>query len=163
MDMQFDNFCFGSLQIDGSTYEHDVIIDRGEIRKRHKKTPKKLREDFGHTPLSVGEDIPWKCDRLVVGIGAYGGLPAMREVRREAERRKVKLLILPMIQAIEALQQDPDDTYAILTLSAASIESVLGERWPVSFKKSPHFWPSLAETPTPEAGYRGQVITSTLL
>jgi hypothetical protein len=38
----------------------------------------------------------------------------MREVRREAERRNVKLLILPTIQAIEALQQDTDDTNAIL-------------------------------------------------
>ena len=28
--MQFDNFSFGSIQIDGSTYEHDVVIDRGE-------------------------------------------------------------------------------------------------------------------------------------
>jgi hypothetical protein len=32
--MRFDKFSFGSIQIDGSTYEHDVIIDRGEIRKR---------------------------------------------------------------------------------------------------------------------------------
>lgn len=31
--MTFDNFSFGSLRIDGSTYEHDVVIDRGQIRK----------------------------------------------------------------------------------------------------------------------------------
>jgi hypothetical protein len=112
--MQFENFSFGSLRIDGSTYEQDVMIDRGEIRKRRKKPSKKFRENFGHTPLSVEEDIPWKCDRLVVGTGAYGRLPVMKEVQWEAERRKVKLLILPTIQAIEALQQDPDDTNAIL-------------------------------------------------
>ncbi len=35
--MQFDNFSFCSIQIDGSTYEHDVVIDRGEISKRKKK------------------------------------------------------------------------------------------------------------------------------
>jgi hypothetical protein len=29
--MRFDKFSFGSIQIDGSTYEHDVVIDRGEI------------------------------------------------------------------------------------------------------------------------------------
>jgi hypothetical protein len=34
--MRFDKFSFGSIQIDGSTYEHDVIIDRAEIRKRKK-------------------------------------------------------------------------------------------------------------------------------
>lgn len=114
INMQFENFSFGFLRIDGSTYEQDVMIDRGEIRKRRKKPSKKFRENFGHTPLSLEEDVPWKCDRLVVGTGAYGRLPVMKEVQREAERRKVKLLILPTIQAIEALQQDPDDTNAIL-------------------------------------------------
>jgi len=56
--MQFKDFCFGSLQIDGTTYEHDVVIDRGKISKRKKKPSKKFRADFGHTPLSVKEGIP---------------------------------------------------------------------------------------------------------
>ena len=73
--MQFLNFSFGSIQIDGSTYENDVVIDRGEISKRKKKLSKKFRDDFGHTPLSVEENIPWKCRQLVVGTGAYGRLP----------------------------------------------------------------------------------------
>ena len=34
--MQFDSFSFGSLQIDGNTYEHDVVIDQQKIRKRKK-------------------------------------------------------------------------------------------------------------------------------
>jgi hypothetical protein len=112
--MGFDKFSFGSLQIDGSTYEHDVVIDCGEIRKRKKKPSKKFREQFGHTPLSVEENIPWKCRQLVIGKGAYGRLPVMEEVRREAERRKIKLLVLPTIQAIELLNQNPKDTNAIL-------------------------------------------------
>ena len=53
--MHFDKFAFGSIQIDGSTYEHDVVIDRGEVSKRKKKPSKKFREQFGHTPLSVEE------------------------------------------------------------------------------------------------------------
>ena len=76
--MHFDNFSFGSLRIDGSTYEHDVVIDRGKIRKRQKRPSKKFREDFGHTPLSIEEDIPWKCARLVIGTGACSSLPACR-------------------------------------------------------------------------------------
>ena len=49
--MRFGRFSFGSIQIDGSTYEHDVIIDRGEIRKRKKKPSKKFREQFGLVPI----------------------------------------------------------------------------------------------------------------
>jgi|GraSoiStandDraft_51_1057287.scaffolds.fasta_scaffold1175693_1 hypothetical protein len=51
--MQFDNFSFGSIQIDGSTYEYDVVIDRGEISKRKKKASKQFREEFGHTPSAI--------------------------------------------------------------------------------------------------------------
>ena len=29
--MHFDKFSFGSLQIDGQMYKHDVVIDRGEV------------------------------------------------------------------------------------------------------------------------------------
>ena len=32
--MRFEDFSFGSIRIDGTTYEHDVVIDRGQIRKR---------------------------------------------------------------------------------------------------------------------------------
>ncbi len=112
--MHFGKFSFGSLEIDGSTYEHDVVIDHGEIRKRKKKPSKKFRDDFGHTPLSIEEEIPWKCRQLVIGTGAYGRLPVMEEVRCEAERYKIKLLVLPTTGAIEVLKQNPKDTNAIL-------------------------------------------------
>ncbi len=112
--MRFDKFAFGSIQIDGSTYEHDVVIDRGKIRKRKKKPSKKFREEFGHTPLSVEEKIPWKCRQLVVGTGAYGGLPVMEEIKQEAQRRKIELLVLPTTEAIKTLQQGAKDANAVL-------------------------------------------------
>ena len=112
--MHIQDFSFGSIRIDGTTYEHDVVIESREIRERKKKPSKKFRDDFGHTPLSVEEDIPWKCRRLIIGTGSYGRLPVMREVKREAERRKVELLIVPTAQAIEELRQDTKGTNAIL-------------------------------------------------
>lgn len=112
--MKFGHFSFGSIQIDDTTYEHDVIIDRGEILKRKKKPSKRFQDEFGHTPLSVEEDIPWKCKQLIIGTGASGRLPVMEEVKREARRRHVELLVLPTAEAIARLGQDPDDTNAIL-------------------------------------------------
>jgi hypothetical protein len=32
--MRFEKFSFGSIRIDGVTYQHDVVIDRGDVRKR---------------------------------------------------------------------------------------------------------------------------------
>jgi hypothetical protein len=112
--MRITSFSFGEIRIDGTTHEHDVVIERGKVAKRKKKASKKFRDSFGHTPLSLAEEIPWKCRRLVVGTGAYGGLPVMDEVKREAARRNIELLILPTAQAIETLNQDAEATNAIL-------------------------------------------------
>jgi hypothetical protein len=55
-EMRFEKFSFGSIRIDGTTHEHDIIIDRGEIRKRQKKPSKQFRDQFGRTPLSLEEN-----------------------------------------------------------------------------------------------------------
>lgn len=111
--MRFDKFSFGSICIDGVTYENDVVIDRGKVRKRKKKPSRKFRDAFGHTPLSIEENIPWKCRRLVIGTGT-GALPVMKEVTEEARRRKIEVVVLPTKQAIETLEQNPGKTNAIL-------------------------------------------------
>ena len=112
--MRFEGFSFGSIKIDGMTHQYDVVIDRGHVHKRKKKPSKKFRDAFGHTPLSVKEDIPWKCRRLVVGTGAYGALPVMEELKDAAVEHHVELMILPTKEAIEVLKRDPDGTNAIL-------------------------------------------------
>ena len=92
--MRFEDLSFGSIRIDGVTYNSDVVIDRGKIRKRKKKPSRQFRDAFGHRPLSVGEKIPWRCRRLVIGTGG-GALLVVPEVKREANRQKVKLLSVP--------------------------------------------------------------------
>ncbi len=112
--MHFGTFKFGSIQLDGVTYEYDVVIDHGHIRKRKKKPSKRFRSSYGHTPLSTAEDIPWQCRRLVVGMGAHGALPIMDEVEREAQARQAELLEIPTEQAIEELIKGGKETNAIL-------------------------------------------------
>ena len=90
-----------------------MVIDRGTVRKRKKKPSRPFRDAFGHTPLSVEEQIPWKCAQLVIGTGS-GGLPVMKEVKQEATRRKIRLLVLPTSKAIKTSNENPDKTNAIL-------------------------------------------------
>ncbi len=111
--MRFESFSFGSIRIDGATHAHDVVIDRGEVHKRKKKPSKKYRDAFGHTPVSLDERIPWRCQRLVIGTGE-GALPVMDEVKAEARKRKVELLVLPTAKAILVLRRRLRDTNAIL-------------------------------------------------
>jgi len=112
--MRFQSFEFGSIRIDGKTYDHDVVVDRGVIRRRDKKASRSLRSAYGHTPLSLSENIPWECRRLVVGTGAHGALPLVPELRREADRRSVELVALPTADAIALLEKDSEGTNAVL-------------------------------------------------
>jgi hypothetical protein len=102
--MHFDKFSFGTLEIDGNTYTKDVVIDRGKVHKRKKAASRKFRDEFGHTPLSNKEEIPWNCKSLVIGTGIYGRLPVMDEVTLEAKRRHVKLIIVPTSEALGLLE-----------------------------------------------------------
>jgi hypothetical protein len=112
--VEFGRFDFGTIEIDGTRYEHDVVIDHGSVRKRRKGPSKPHRARYGHTPLSLAEEIPWNCRRLVVGSGAHGALPVMEEVTEEASRRHVRLVVLPTAQALEQLRGGGSDTNAIL-------------------------------------------------
>lgn len=100
---------FGELEIDGRRYAHDVVIDRGRVRRRHKRPSRVFRDRFGHTPLSVAEQLPWTGQRLIVGTGADGALPVMDEVVEEARRRGVKLEMLPTADACRRIGELGDD------------------------------------------------------
>ena len=115
--MQLDEFRFGAIRIDGVTLTSDVVIDRGDVRKRKKKASKPFRDRFGHTPLSVEENIPWRCQTLVVGTGAEGALPVMKEVKREAERRGVELIAVPTPKAVALLNRRAKRVNAVLHLT----------------------------------------------
>ena len=115
--MRFSDYSFGSVRVDGVVFDHDLIIDRGKVRKRSKGASRKFRSTYGHTPLSAAEDIPWRCHRLVIGTGAAGALPVMNDVHEQARRREVDLVIAPTAQAISLLAKTTKATDAILHLT----------------------------------------------
>jgi hypothetical protein len=112
--MRIDRFAFGTIVIDGETYRRDVVLDRGQVRPRKKKPSKRFRAEFGHTPLSPEEKIPWNCEQLVIGTGAQGSLPVMPAVLEEAKRRGVEVAILTTPKAVKLLQKEPGRTNAVL-------------------------------------------------
>ncbi len=94
---------FGEIELAGRRYDYDLTIDAGNVRKRAKKPSKPFRDRYGHTPLSVLEEIPWGGARLIIGTGVHGSLPVMPEVYREAEKRGVELVTVPLEKALEML------------------------------------------------------------
>ena len=113
--MRVDAYEFGRITIDGVAYDHDVVIEGGTIRKRKKRPSKPRKEEFGHTPLTAAEDIPWSARRLWIGTGAYGRLPVAEDLREEARRRGVQLLMKATPELAKLINEAlPPDTNLIL-------------------------------------------------
>jgi hypothetical protein len=106
---------FGVIEVDGQRFEHDVVLDRGVIRKRKKGPSKVHRERYGHTPLSADEAIPWSASVLIIGTGASGQLPIMPELYEEARRHGVQVVAEPTEDACQRLRSaDSKDVSAVL-------------------------------------------------
>ena len=106
---------FGSIEVDGLRYEHDIVIDGGTVRKRKKKPSKPYRSEFGHTPLSAHEELPWRGGQLIIGTGAYGSLPITPDVNKEADRRGVTLIAVPTREACQLISDlDASQVHAVL-------------------------------------------------
>jgi hypothetical protein len=106
---------FGLVEIDGQTYDYDVLVERGRVSPRHKKASKPQRDRYGHTPLTTAEPLPWHCRQLIVGTGAEGRLPVTPEVIEEAGRRGIELLMLPTAEACARLSTaDLEETAAVI-------------------------------------------------
>jgi hypothetical protein len=113
--MKINLVSFGELDIEGERYDHDVVIEKGEVRKRNKKPSKPYRAQYGDTPLSAAEDIPWHGKKLYIGTGTYGSLPVLPEVYEEAERKGVEVVALPTEKVCKLVKElKPKDTNAIL-------------------------------------------------
>ena len=98
--MKAKKLSFGSINIDGKNYFKDIVIHKGKIKKRKKKESKKFRGRFGHTPLSILENIPWDCKKLIIGTGHNSALPVMNEVKEKAKNKGVELVLKSTPDAI---------------------------------------------------------------
>jgi hypothetical protein len=96
---------FGLIEIDGERFDHDVVIEKGRIRKRKKGPSKRLRGEYGHTPLTSEEKIPWSAPVLIVGTGASGQLPIADDFYREASDRGVEVVARPTPEACKLLAE----------------------------------------------------------
>ncbi len=103
---------FGLIEIDGKRYDRDVVVEAGEVRRRKKGPSKPRKAEFGHTPLTSDEAIPWSGRQLIVGTGASGQLPITDDLYREAARRGVEIIARPTAEACELISASDDPSVA---------------------------------------------------
>ena len=95
--MKIDGTTFGSITIDGKTYDHDVLVRLSEkVEKRKKKLSKRL---YG-TSHTVSEDeakfvLEKGCKQLIFGTGHDGMRPCRRRRQRTSNKRGCKVIAEP--------------------------------------------------------------------
>lgn len=108
--MKVDHFSFGTITLDGKTFKEDIVIinkkGKSKILLRNKEPSRIYKEKFGHTPLTIFENIDLSVDTIIVGTGVYGSLPVTKEFIREAELKNIKLHIFKTDYALNFINTE---------------------------------------------------------
>lgn len=102
MKPQIDGTEFGSITIEGSEIEHDVLIMlSGEIRKRKKKLSKAVFGTSHTLSLEEAEYIFEKgAERLIIGSGQNGMVALSEEASGFFKQKGVRVDLSPTPEAI---------------------------------------------------------------
>ena len=104
MKPHIDKTRFGSITIDGETFDHDVVIRlSGKVKKRKKKLSK-ARYGTSHTvSLDEAKHIyDDGAERLIIGNGHYGALELSDEAANFFKTNGCSVDLLPTPQAVAA-------------------------------------------------------------
>jgi hypothetical protein len=101
--MKIDSTTFGAITIDGTTYQHDVVVRlSGEVVKRKKKLSKKF---YGTSHVLSKDEAKYLfekgCDQVVIGSGQMGNVHLSPEAEAYFERKGCEVLLRPTPEAIQ--------------------------------------------------------------
>lgn len=109
--MTIKETAFGSITIDGKTYEYDVLIDMsGKVHKRKKKLSKEIYGTSHVISLAEAEHVFEKgCETLFIGAG-QDGLTVHLSDEAEAffKKKNCNVVRKPTPKAIKAFNESKD-------------------------------------------------------
>ena len=102
MNPRIDGTKFGSITIDGTDIEHDVLIRlSGGIKKRKKKLSKAVFGTSHIISLEEAEHIFEKgAERLIIGSGHDGNVTLSKEAAEYFQKEGVRVDLSPTPEAI---------------------------------------------------------------
>ena len=106
MKPHIDSTAFGSITIDGTVFEHDVVIDTtGTVTKRKKRLSKAI---YGTSHTISLQEAEYVCgrnvhaDQVIIGSGQQDNVRLSPEAAAYLERRNCRVELLPTPEAITA-------------------------------------------------------------
>src|SRR4249919_2607676 len=100
--MEIESTAFGSITIDGKTYDHDVIIRlSGEVVRRKKKLSKKY---YGTSHVVSKDEAKFVfekgCEQLILGSGQEGNVQLSTEAEASFAKKGCTALLQLTPEAI---------------------------------------------------------------
>lgn len=89
------NYRFGSVEIDGEFYDHDVIYYQGRVAKWWRKNGHKVSRD------DIDSLLRQKPDIVVFGTGATGAMELGEEARAALEKAGIEVHAEETAHAVE--------------------------------------------------------------
>ncbi|MET7398032.1 MTH938/NDUFAF3 family protein [Dactylosporangium sp. NPDC005572] len=109
MTARIDTTAFGSITIDGTIVEHDVVIrPRRQVTKRKKKLSKAV---YGTSHIISVQEARYVCEqaagsgRLIIGSAQRGNVALSAEVAAYLKRRKCRVVLMPTPEVIKIWNQ----------------------------------------------------------
>lgn len=104
MKPSIDQTSFGSITIEGTVFEHDVIIRlNGQVEKRKKKLSKAIYGTSHIMSLDEAKHVYEKgTQRLIIGTGQYDNVTLSDEAADYFKRKQCPVELLPTPTAIGA-------------------------------------------------------------
>jgi hypothetical protein len=105
--MEIEGTTFGSITVDGKTYEHDVIIRlSGEVVKRKKKLSKKY---YGTSHVLSKDEAKFVfekgCEQLILGSGQMGNVHLSPDAEAYFVKKGCKVLLQPTPEALDVFNK----------------------------------------------------------
>lgn len=115
MKPRIDSTKFGSITIDGSDIEHDILIRlSGEVKKRKKKLSKAVFGTSHIISLEEAEHIFEKgVERLIIGSGHNGNVTLSKEASEYFKKKEVRVDLSPTPDAIHQWNKAKGSTIGI--------------------------------------------------
>jgi hypothetical protein len=103
MKPTIDQTAFGSITIEGTAFDHDVLIRQdGQVKKRKKKLSKALYGTSHILSLDEARHVYEKgTDRLIIGTGQYDNVRLSEEAADYFEQKHCQVDLLPTPIAIQ--------------------------------------------------------------
>jgi hypothetical protein len=114
--MHIDRSEFGSITIDGKTYDHDVTIDlSGHVKKRHKNLSKKVYGTSHIVSEAEAKDVFEKGSHLlIIGAGQEGNVRLSQEAETYLAKKRCKVLLQPTQEAIRTFNRKQGHKIALI-------------------------------------------------